>query len=122
MTSSLPIGTSLKFTGYADSKEGITVSDEETVTISFEPHPDLSGYQPSYYIVADEGLSFNLRKEFPQCPNAGERLEFFTRSDWERLSCKLFDIRRNFIQNLEDCVIPPRLLLPGLYYLIDFEW
>ena len=38
-TAMLPVGAQLKVTGYANSKEGSIISDEETVAISYGPHP-----------------------------------------------------------------------------------
>ena len=53
LTSILEIGSKVKVTGYAASKEGFIISDNESVTVSYGPHPELSGFQPSYYIIAE---------------------------------------------------------------------
>ena len=65
LTAILDVGAQIKVTGYAASKEGFIVSDNASVTIAYGPHPELAGFAPSYYIIAEEGLTFNLHTEYP---------------------------------------------------------
>ena len=96
-TAILEVGAQIKVTGYAASKEGFIVSDNAAVTIAYGPHPELAGFSSSYYIIAEEGLTFNLYTEYPQCPNSERMITPFTKADWKRLTCTLYDITRTSI-------------------------
>ena len=65
LTAILDVGAQIKVTGYAASKKGFIIKDNTTVTIEHGPYPELEGFESSYYIIAEEGLTFNLHTEYP---------------------------------------------------------
>ena len=81
----------IKIIGFALGKDGSTVTDTETIEVRSEPEYTLA-YQKSYYILAEEGLSMDIRKKQEQCPFAERTIVNLDDDDRSRLSCKLLSI------------------------------
>ena len=61
-TSLLEVGSKVKIAGYALGKSGYTVMDVETIEVNHDPVYNLA-FQKSYYVLAREGLSMDLKKK-----------------------------------------------------------
>ena len=89
----LEVGSTIKIVGFALGKDGITVTDTETIEVKHTPEYSLF-YEKSYYILAQEGLVMDIKKKQEQCPNVAQTVKDLNEDDLSRLSCKLLSIQR----------------------------
>ena len=120
-TSMLQLGSKIKITGFALGKDGITVTDAETIEVRHTAEYSLA-YEKSFYILAQDGLSMDIKKKQESCPNPAKTVSDLNEDDLSRLSCKLLTIDREFISELPKCQVAEDKLEPGQTYLIKLTW
>jgi len=69
LTEMITQDTELIITAKALTRNGDFTEDHETLVIEAQPFTQLGGFSPSYYILAEQGLSFDFKKLFPKCPS-----------------------------------------------------
>ena len=121
LTSMLKIGAKIKIVGFALGENGITVTDAETIEVSHNPEYSLA-YEKSYYILAEDGLSMDIRKRQEQCPNVKQTVTELNEDDLSRLSCRLLSVDRAVISELPLCQVAKDSLVSNKTYLIEVTW
>ena len=103
-TSLLHVGSTIKIVGFALGRDGITVTDTETIEVKHTAEYSLE-YQKSYYTLAREGLVMDIKKKQEQCHDVEQTVTELTEDDLSRLSCKLLSIKREFMSELPKCQV-----------------
>ena len=57
----LQVGSTIKIVGFALGKDGVTVTDSETIEVMHTAEYSLA-FKKSYYILAQEGLVMDIKK------------------------------------------------------------
>ena len=108
----LNVGSLVKIVGYAQGKDGVTVTDTETIEVRHHGEYSLS-FEKSYYILARDGLFMDIKKKQDKCPNPHSTITKLNEDDWNRLSCTLYTIERSLIQVLPNCNVEEGVFEPG---------
>ena len=115
------MGSFVKIVGYALGKDGVTVTDTETIEVRHPGEYSLS-FEKSYYILAREGLFMDIKKRQDKCPNPHSTIAKLNEDDMSRLYCTLYTIERVLIRELPNCNVEEDVFEPGQQYLVKLSW